>query len=261
MTARGSVRLATILLLLVVVTSPAAIEAKVFLTQDEALALAFGEASRAEMKTAFLTDEQVQRVKTLAGSEPPSRVVVYYEGEAPPGRQITAWFETHLVRTLPETVMVVVGKDARVLRVDILSFDEPEDYMPKARWLEQFEGKPLDDELSTSRAIRAVTGATLSSRAITATVRRILALHEVLHPALAPPSPEPHGHGEPRGKAGEKIPNDPDAKPGDESRKAQDREAEPNTTSGQREGGKPGGRRGGRAELDRRDGRREGGCS
>ncbi len=170
----------TILLIVTALSCSVAIEAKVFLTQEEALALAFGEASRAERKTAFLTDEQVQRIKALAGSEPASRVVVYYWGASQAGAPITAFFDTHMVRTLPETVMVVVGGDSRIVRVDILSFDEPEDYLPRSRWLEQFEGRVLDEDLSTRRAIRAVTGATMSSRAVTETVRRALALHQVL---------------------------------------------------------------------------------
>jgi hypothetical protein len=154
--------------------------AKVYLSQEQALALAFGDASRAERRTAFLTDEQAAGIRERAGSEPGSRVVVYYEAKDEEALQITAYFDTHLVRTLPETVMVVVGPDSRVVRVDLLSFDEPEDYLPKRRWLDQFNGRPLDEELSTSRSIRAVTGATISSRVITATVRRVLALHAVL---------------------------------------------------------------------------------
>lgn len=161
---------------------------KVYMTQEEALALAFGNADRAQRKTVYLTDAQAEAIEERAGTEPATRVVVYYQGEASGGGRRTAYFDTHLVRTLPETVMIVVGDGARVIRVDILSFDEPEDYLPSRRWLDQFSGKPLDDELSTRRSIRAVTGATLSSRAVTATVRRALATHAVLN-APGPPPP------------------------------------------------------------------------
>jgi hypothetical protein len=156
--------------------------AKVFLTQEQALALAFGEAARAERRTAYLTEEQEERIREAAGSEISSRVIVYYVGRDASGSAVAAYFDTHLVRTLPETVMIVVGGGGKVRRVDILSFDEPEDYLPKRLWLDQFEGRKLDAELSTKRAIRAVTGATISSRTITSTVRRALAVHELLKP-------------------------------------------------------------------------------
>jgi Na+-translocating ferredoxin:NAD+ oxidoreductase RnfG subunit len=64
--------------------------------------------------------------------------------------------------------------------VEILAFDEPPDYLPKRAWLGQFSGKRLDDELSVKRGIRGITGATLSSQAVTDAVRRVLAIHEAL---------------------------------------------------------------------------------
>lgn len=179
----GSPRIPALLpavVVVVVALSAAPAHARVLLTQEQALALAFGEPGRARRQTAYLTEAQAEAVEKRAGTPPASRVVVYYEGETAAGAARTAYFDTHMVRTLPETVMVVVG-DGKVVRVDILSFDEPEDYLPSRRWLEQFDGRPLDDEMSTRRAIRAVTGATLSSRAVTATVRRALATHQVLH--------------------------------------------------------------------------------
>ena len=154
--------------------------AKVFLTQEEALKLAFPEPASPERRTAYLTADQAERIREAAGTTPPARVVVYYAGGADPNRPITAWFETHVVRTLEETVMIVVGPEGKASRVDILSFDEPEDYLPKRRWLDQFTGRPLDDDLSTKGVIRAVTGATLSSRAITEAVRRALATRAVV---------------------------------------------------------------------------------
>ncbi|HXI04148.1 MAG TPA: FMN-binding protein, partial [Candidatus Saccharimonadales bacterium] len=171
--------------------STGAASAKVYLTQEQALALAFKDPAAAESRTLYLTDEQVEDVVKTAGSPPSSRIVVYYEGEGTGGGKVTAWFDTHVVRTLPETVMVVVDAGARVLRVDILSFDEPPDYLPRPRWLEQFNGRPLDDDLSTKGTIRAVAGATLSSRAITETVRRVLALRDLVARTSVPPGEQP----------------------------------------------------------------------
>jgi hypothetical protein len=84
------------------------------------------------------------------------------------------------VRTLPETVMIVVGPDAKVQRIDILSFDEPPDYFPKQRWIDQFRGRALDDDLSLRGKIRPISGASLTGRAITNASRKVLALHHVI---------------------------------------------------------------------------------
>ena len=82
--------------------------------------------------------------------------------------------------------MVVVDPAGAIRRIEVLSFDEPEEYLPRPGWYAQFPGKPLDDELSLKRGIRPITGATLTARVTTDAARRCLALHRVLHPATAP---------------------------------------------------------------------------
>ena len=62
---------------------------------------------------------------------------------------------THRVRTLAETVMVVVTPEGKVDRIDILSFSEPQDYLPKERWMDQFEGKKLDDVADVGATLEA----------------------------------------------------------------------------------------------------------
>lgn len=160
--------------------------AKVFLTQEEALRLAFPGAT-IERKTAFLTDAQRRAARKLSGAEDlPAALATYYRATRD-GREVgTAYFDTHRVRTLPETILVVVDPAGAVARIEVLSFQEPEEFLPRPRWYEQFAGKPLDDELSLKRGIRPVSGATLTARATTDAARRVLALHRVLHPPAAP---------------------------------------------------------------------------
>jgi hypothetical protein len=170
---------------------PAVARANVFLSQEEALRLAFPGAKVAA-RNAFLTDEQRRAAKALSGEEElPSALVRYYVATAaadgrPAGE---AFFDTHVVRTMSETVMVVVTPDAKIGRIEVLSFSEPEEYMPRAKWYEQFQGKPLDDELSLKRSIHPVSGATLTARATTDAARRVLAIYRVLHPAAPGQAP------------------------------------------------------------------------
>ncbi|HEX4823621.1 MAG TPA: FMN-binding protein [Candidatus Polarisedimenticolaceae bacterium] len=156
-----------------------AARAAVYLTQDKALALAFPEGTKVERQAIFMTDTQLRKARAAAGGVPvESALVTRYTGKDAAGRVVgTAYFDTHRVRTLDETLMVVVGPDAKVARVEILSFGEPPDYLPKHAWLDQFKGHALDDDLSVKRGIRGITGATLSSQAATDAVRRVLAIH------------------------------------------------------------------------------------
>ena len=158
----------------------AAIFAKVFLTQEEALKLAFPGAT-IERRTAYLTEAQQKQAQKLSGdSELPSALAGYFVATKDGHTVGTAYFDTHTVRTMPETIMVAVDPSGAILRIEVLSFSEPEEYLPRAHWYEQFQGKPLDSELSLKRGIRPVTGATLTANATTDAARRVLALDAVL---------------------------------------------------------------------------------
>ena len=165
--------------------------AKVFLSMEEALMLAFP-AATVERTSVFLTAAQQREAQRLSGDEKlPSALVAYYVATKD-GRQAgTAYFDTHLVRTMPETIMVVVDVEGRASRIEVLSFQEPEEYLPRTRWYEQFQGKALNDELWMKRGIRPVAGATLTARATTEAARRVLALHQVIQGAVATRSSSP----------------------------------------------------------------------
>ena len=162
-------------------------QARVYLSQQEALKLAFPPPARVERKTLFLDENEASSVEKEAGAKLPGRVFPYYVGRAEGKVTGYAYFDTHLVRTLPETVMILLSPDGKIRKVELLSFSEPEDYLPTSRWLQQFEGRSLQD-LGAGRGVRTLTGATLSSRAVTRAARRILALHRLF---VAPPPKAP----------------------------------------------------------------------
>jgi len=165
--------------------------ARVYLTTQQALDAVFPPPTTVERRTLYLDEAQARRAAETAGAPVEIRVVPYYVGSRDGRLAGYAYFDTHLVRTLPETILVLVAPGGDVARIEILSFDEPEDYLPGQRWLRQFPGRTLGD-LGGREGIRALTGATLSSRAVTQAVRRILALHHLyVAPPAASPSPDP----------------------------------------------------------------------
>ena len=162
----------------------------VHLTLDEALELCFPGAT-IERGTEYLTKAQLERARELSREEVERAVVHPYRAWRAGELVGTAWVDVHRVRSLRETLLVAVGPDQRVQRVELLAFGEPEDYVPRGSWYAQFEGRSLDDELDLRRGIRGVTGATLTARATTSAVRRVLAVQCVVDGE--PPEPEPGG--------------------------------------------------------------------
>jgi hypothetical protein len=156
--------------------------AKVFLSREEAMEKAFCAGARFDRETIFPSPAQVKRAQDLAGTgvtltgAPLTRYIVMQKG-AVAG---FAYLDTHKVRTLRQTVMVFVTTSGALNRIDILTFGEPQEYMARKIWLQQFPDRKLDDELNIGRKIHGMSGATLTAHAVTDASRRVLALHAAL---------------------------------------------------------------------------------
>jgi len=159
---------------------------KTFLTVEEALDQAFPEC-RIERRTEFLDEHEAERVAELAHGELSSRVVRPYVARRDGKLVGTAYFDAHRVRTKNEVLMLVVAPDGRLARVEVLSFAEPIEYLPRPTYYAQFAEKRLSDDLE--REVRGVAGATLSCKAASEATRRVLAVHRVLGERTARDAP------------------------------------------------------------------------
>ncbi len=157
--------------------------AGVHLTVGEALELAFPECE-IERRTVYLTDRQKTEAGELARVQLSGTIIYPYVALKDGQIAGVAYFDSHIVRTLPETVMVAIDRNDRVQRVELMVFNEPPDYIPPDAWYRQFSGQCLDDRLALNRKIRGILGATLTTRHTTDAVRRMLAIHHVIKDQL-----------------------------------------------------------------------------
>ena len=171
-------RVVLALLALLFTAAPAA--AEVFLSQREALALAFPGADRIERTSVVLDDAQAAAVETLSGAPLESKLVTLHQGFRGDELLGYAVIDIHNVRTLPEAFMVVLTPEGRVATLRMLAFYEPSEYKPPQRFLAQFDARALDPSLRLGGAIHGIAGSSLSARAVTTGVRRSLALYQVL---------------------------------------------------------------------------------
>jgi electron transport complex protein RnfG len=155
------------------------------LTKDEVLALAFPNA-KVDRHEHFLTEAQQTKVKDLAGTELKTRFIVAYEARQEGNLVGVAFFDTHVVRTLPESAMVAVSAKGVILRVEVVQFREPDEYRAPASWTRQLEGKGLTPGLSLKAEIHPLSGASLTATALVDASRRVLALFELLYGSKTP---------------------------------------------------------------------------
>ena len=143
------------------------------MTEQAALARAFP-GRTPERRVVELTPEQVALVEKASRSKLPSaKIILFQAGEGAESQR--AYLDTHTVRSMPETLLTVLGADGSVRMVLLLQFQDHPDYVPREKWLKTLEGKPLDEEVP-GRGVPRVTGSTLTVDAATAAVRRALAI-------------------------------------------------------------------------------------
>ncbi len=150
--------------------------AEVYNLPESALARQFPGAA-VERKTVYLTQEQRRQLDARLGGPSESRMNTFYVARKNGAVLGYGIFETHTVRTKDETLFIVVDTAGSIRHVELISFFEPEDYRPVQRWLALFLGKTEHDAISPGNDIAAISGASLTSRAVARSVRKVLMLY------------------------------------------------------------------------------------
>ncbi|GIW43698.1 MAG: hypothetical protein KatS3mg077_0980 [Candidatus Binatia bacterium] len=149
-------------------------------SRDEALALAFPDATEIQPLDFYLTPEQRSEIEHLARAKLDSNLITVYAGYKDGQATGYALLDTHVVRTLPETLLIVLSPQGEVRATHLLAFYEPPEYAPPEAWLKKFAGKTLKRETEAGRTVDAIAGSTLTARAAANAVTRALAVYAVL---------------------------------------------------------------------------------
>ena len=152
---------------------------KIYYSKNEAMELAFGKDAVVKMLSLFPNKEQVARIEKLARVKMESALFTFYVGKKDGKILGYAAIENHIVRTKPETLLVVLSSEGQMSAIHTLAFHEPPEYQPPQRWYQQLYQKELD-ELSFNADIQGISGATLSTRSALNITRKVLAIYQIL---------------------------------------------------------------------------------
>lgn len=155
-------------------------QAKTYESRDAALRRVFGPAAHIERHTLFLTTSQVDSIRAMGHCRVESVHLSYFEATQEDSLLGRAYVDTHRVRNEFETLLIVVDAIGRIQEVDVLAFHEPEDYLLPPGWLATLRHRTLSAHLRPGDEVDAISGATLSTRAATEAVRRVLAFERLL---------------------------------------------------------------------------------
>ncbi len=153
--------------------------AKIFFSKNEALELAFGKDVQVEQLSLFPDEQQAAKIQEIAKTKLESGLFTFYVGKEKDNVLGYAALETVTVRTKPETLMIVLTPEGELRNITTLAFHEPPEYQPPERWFEQLYKRPLAD-MDFNKGVDGISGATLSTRATVSSVRKVMAIYQVL---------------------------------------------------------------------------------
>ncbi len=143
------------------------------------MVLAFGDKAQIETLSLFPDEQQTKKIQESARVKLESGMFTFYVGKEADKILGYAAIESTTVRTKPETLMIVLSPEGELSKIYTLAFHEPPEYQPPETWFNQLYNKPLDD-LDFNKGIQGISGATLSTRANVNSVRKVLALFNVM---------------------------------------------------------------------------------
>jgi hypothetical protein len=152
---------------------------KIFYSKTEAMELAFGKDAQVEVLSLFPDKNEITKIEADAKVKMESGMFSFYVGKKQGKILGYAAIESETVRTKPETLMVVLSPEGEIEKVTLLAFHEPPEYQAPERWFELFNKKTLE-ELEFSKGIQGISGATLSTRSALNSVRKVLAIYQVM---------------------------------------------------------------------------------
>ncbi len=151
--------------------------ATVFYSKTEAMELAFGVGTTIESLSLFPDETQTARIQQIAKVNLESGLFTFYVGKNQDKILGYAAIETTTVRTKPETLMIVLTPEGELSKVVTLAFHEPAEYQPPDTWYEKLYKRTLTD-MDFNKGVDGITGATLSTRAGLASVRKVMAIYQ-----------------------------------------------------------------------------------
>jgi len=154
--------------------------ARVFISKDEALKLAFPDSDTIEKQSLFLSKTDVESIEKLGRAKLNSRLFLFYVGKKNGEAIGYAAIDTHTVRTKSQTILVVINPDGSLKYTEILAFFEPLEYKPTESWIDLFKDKKITNGIKIGYDIPNISGATLSSNSTANAVKKILAVFEIV---------------------------------------------------------------------------------
>jgi H+/Na+-translocating ferredoxin:NAD+ oxidoreductase subunit G len=151
--------------------------AEQYLTEAQALKIAFPQSQSVTAETRVISDDDRQEIKKRYGIEIPSTSARIFSGRSDSKVDGYAVIANEIGKSEPITFIVAIDPLGKVQAVAIMEFRETRGWEVKEpRFLRQFHGKKSTDHLRVNDDVINLSGATLSSYAVAKGVKKAVVL-------------------------------------------------------------------------------------
>ncbi|NOQ30945.1 MAG: FMN-binding protein [Helicobacteraceae bacterium] len=152
---------------------------KVLITPQNALKEVYGNGIKIEKKTFLLNSKKYELVKQLSKSKLNSKIYRVYNVYKADKLLAYGVLLSMKVRSKKAVILYMIDSDKSINTIEVVSFNEPPEYLPSKSHLSQYKSKTTLNKLRVKRDINTISGATMSARSVARGARIALAVLEV----------------------------------------------------------------------------------
>ncbi len=153
--------------------------AKVLLSPIDAMKEHYGQTATVTKKNILLSSTLYAKIQSQARTKLTTKIYRIYTAKKKSKVLGYGILINKKVRSKNAVVLYLISK-GELLAIEIIAFNEPNEYLPTKKWTSQFKNIPTDTMLQLSRNIVTITGATLSARSVTDSSRIAFAIYNEL---------------------------------------------------------------------------------
>lgn len=152
-----------------------------YLSEGQVQKVLFPRASSFTKKSIDLSDDQIQRIKDLAGVRQRTKNPIVWDAIEKGTLLGRLYIDEVVGKHEFITYATAISPDGIVLGIEIMSYRETHGgEVREESWKKNFKGKTISDPFKLDKDVPNITGATLSCRNVLDGVKRLLSLQQVL---------------------------------------------------------------------------------
>ncbi len=154
-----------------------ALHAELLISPVDSMKFTFSGATTIEKRNLLLSNEQVNLIEQEIKQKLKTKIYQIYKASI--GDKFLGYgvLVSQNVRSKNCVVMYHISDKAILKSIEIIAFNEPREYLPSKKWTEVFNQTLTSQPLYLTKDIPAITGATLTARAVTDASRVAFAIY------------------------------------------------------------------------------------